>query len=97
MVIAFIWVLHIIFVLYVFYKKWKTENIASAFQNLFLIILLFAVGWSILELIVKLFMENEGFGNGFDRNTFVLSLLTICEFFFYKKYYAGITATGKGK
>lgn len=87
MITAFIFFLHLLFLLVVFTKKWQEEGLSSGFINLALIGTLFAVGWTVTGLIAKLVMEPEGFGIYYDRDTFSLTLLTIAEFFFYKFYY----------
>ena len=87
MIIAFIFFAHLIFALVIFTKKWQEENISTAFLNIALIGILFAVGWSITGIIVKLIMEPQGLGTFFDRDTFSLLLLTIGEYFFYRIYY----------
>ncbi len=92
MVIAFIFLIHIIFTGYVFYKKWKYDSSSSAFIDLVLIIIIFSVGWSVSTMIVKIFWEPEGFGKYFDRNTIALTLLTIGEFFFYRIYFKDLNS-----
>lgn len=87
MITAFIFFVHLIFSLVIFSKKWQDDNLASAFQNITLIWILFAVGWTITGMIAKIFMEPKGLGMQFDRDTFALTLLTIAEYFFYKFYY----------
>ena len=87
MIIAFIFFIHLIFALIIFTKKWQEENLSSAFLNVGLIGVLFAVGWSIAGIISKLIMEPKGFGLYYDRDTFSLTLLTIGEYFFYRIYY----------
>ena len=81
----------------IFTWKWQKEGIPAGFLNLALILILFAVGWTITGLIAKLLMEPKGLGFYYDRDTFSLSLLTIAEFFFYKIYYKETTANDKGK
>ncbi len=87
MIIAFIFFIHLIFALVIFTKKWQEENTSTAFLNIALIGILFAVGWSITGIIAKLIMEPQGLGTFFDRDTFSLLLLTIGEYFFYRIYY----------
>jgi uncharacterized membrane protein YhdT len=87
MITAFIFFAHLIFALVVFTKKWQDENLSSGFQNIALIGILFAVGWTITGIVAKLVMEPKGLGMQFDRDTFSLAMLTIIEFFFYKFYY----------
>ncbi len=87
MISAFIFFIHLVFALFVFTKKWQSDNLKSGFLNLGLIAVLFAVGWSITGIIAKVVMNSKGLGLYFDRDTFSLTLLTIGEFFFYRIYY----------
>ena len=87
MIIVFIFIVHFIFVVLIFIKKLKNESLSSAFLNITLIIILFAIGWSLTSVVSKWIMEPEGFGKFFDRDTFSLTLLTFAEFFFYRIYY----------
>jgi hypothetical protein len=87
MLTAFIFAAHLIFALYIFTKKWQDENLKGAFLNVTLIMILFTVGWTIATMIAKIFMEPEGLGIQYDRDTFALTILSITEFFFYRLYY----------
>jgi uncharacterized membrane protein YhdT len=104
MISALIFSTHLVFISVIFTKKWQDESIGSAFTNLALIIILFAVGWSISTSVVKLIIDSKGFGIQFDSDTISLTLLTIAEYFFYKFYYSeskiedeSATEDGKGK
>jgi len=96
MISAFIFFAHFIFILLIFTWKWQNDGISSAVMNVSLILILFAVGWTITGMIAKLFMEPKGLGLYYDRDTFSLTLLTIIEFFFYKIYYNHSTEVDKG-
>jgi len=87
MISAFLFFVHLIFLLVIFTKKWQTESVSSGLTNSALIIILFSVGWSVTGMLAKFLMEKEGFGLYFDRDTFSLALLTIAEFFFYRFYF----------
>lgn len=87
MITAFIFFIHFIFALVIFTRKWQEERLSSAFLNLGLILILFAVGWTLTSLLAKVLMEPEGLGIYFDRDTFSLSVLTIMETGFYRIYY----------
>jgi len=87
MIAGLIFFVHFIFILVIFSKKWQNESLSSAFTNAILIIILFAIGWSLTTFITKLFIDTKGFGIYFDRDTLSLSLLTIAEYFFYKMYF----------
>lgn len=90
MITAFIFFAHYIFTLIIFTKKWQDENLSGGIQNIGLIGVLFAVGWTITTMVAKIFMEPEGLGIFYDRDTFALTLLTIAEYFFYRLYYKNI-------
>ncbi len=87
MIVGLIFFLHFIFILTIFSKKWQDESITSGITNTFLIIILFAIGWSLTTFLTKLIISPKGFGIYFDRDTISLTLLTIGEYFFYKMYY----------
>lgn len=96
MISAFIFFAHFIFLLIIFTWKWQKEGISGALLNISLILILFAVGWTLTGMIAKFLMEPKGLGLYYDRDTFSLTLLTIIEFIFYKIYYKQPTADGKG-
>ena len=87
MITAIIFFAHFIFTLIIFTKKWQDEGLSAAWMNVGLIVILFAVGWTVTGMIAKILMEQEGLGIHFDRDTFSLTLLTIMEVFFYRFYY----------
>ena len=88
MITAIIFFAHFIFTLIIFTKKWQDEGLSAAWMNAGLIVILFAVGWTVTGMIAKILMEQAGFGIHFDRDTFSLTLLTIIEAFFYRFYYS---------
>jgi formate hydrogenlyase subunit 3/multisubunit Na+/H+ antiporter MnhD subunit len=87
MISALIFSAHLVFILIIFTIKWQNESLSTAFTNLALIIVLFAVGWSIATAVVKIFIDSKGFGIQFDADTISLAILTIVEYFFYRFYY----------
>ncbi len=87
MLFAIIFIAHFIFALIVFIKKYKSDGLSTAGMNLVLIVILFAVGWTVTTMISKLLMDQEGFGTEFNRDAFSLTLLTIIEIIFYSYYY----------
>jgi len=97
MIIVIIFLLHIIFIGVILYKKTKKESFGSSLIDLALIIVLFSVGWSLSAMFVKIFFSPVGFGKYFDRDSIALSFLTIVEFFFYKFYYKDLFTTSSGK
>ena len=97
MISAFIFFAHFIFLLIIFTWKWQNDGTSSAIMNVSLILILFAVGWTITGMIAKLVMEPQGLGLYYDRDTFSLTLLTIIEIVFYNIYYKTSTANDKEK
>ena len=97
MVIAFIFLIHVFFIIYIVFKKWKKESFGSAFIDLSLMIILFSVGWSISTMVCKIFFDPIGFGKYFDRNTISIFVLSVAEFFFYRFYYKNLFSTGVEK
>ncbi|MBT8383099.1 MAG: hypothetical protein HKO83_07975 [Ignavibacteriaceae bacterium] len=98
MIAAAIFFIHFLFATIIFTKKWQDDGLSSAFLNVALILILFAVGWTITSLLAKFIMEPEGLDLYFDRDTFSLTLLTFGESVFYKKYYKEpATASDKEK
>lgn len=98
MISALIFTGHLIFILFIFTKKWQEETLQSAFINTGLIILLFSVGWSITTMLLKTIIDQEGFGIHLDRDALSLILLSCAEYFFYKFYYSDNTIeVDKGK
>jgi hypothetical protein len=95
MISAFIFFAHFIFILLIYTWKWQRDGISGAIMNISLILILFAVGWTITGMIAKFVMEPKGLGLYYDRDTFSLTLLTIIEFFFYRIYYNRPTADDK--
>lgn len=93
MIISIIFFVHLLFSLIIFTIKWQEEKLSTAFLNIALIAILFAVGWSIASVIAKAVMEPKGLGIYFDRDTFSLTLLTIGEYFFYRLYYKPVETT----
>ena len=101
MITAFIFLAHFLFALIIFTKKWQEENLSTAFLNLGLIGILFAVGWSVVGIATQNLINPKGLGIYFDRDAITLTILSIAEFFFYKFYYKEdkniITEAGKEK
>jgi hypothetical protein len=98
MISGLIFAIHIVFMIFIFTKKWQEENLSYAFLNVGLIIILFTVGWSVSGMLLKIFIDPEGFSLELNRDTLSLILLTIVEYFFYRFYYKDdFTASDKEK
>lgn len=97
MIDSLIFFAHVLFILIIFTKKWQNENLSTAFLNVGLIGIFFAVGWSLTNVLASLVMEPQGLGIFFTRDTFSLSILSIAEFFFYRMYYKDINNEESGE
>lgn len=89
MVNVFLYAIHAIFFMYILYTRIKRESLSDGLLNAALMIIFFTVGYAIFDFITKFFMETEGFGKDFTRDTMNLVLLSIVEFFFYRFYFFG--------
>ncbi len=108
MIAAFIFILHIILIIYAFIR-FKKEGIGEGFLAVAFIAIIFAVGWTIATIITNLLFSvswiekwywqpvNTWFmariRKEFSRDTISLLMLTICEIIFYYFFFI----TGKGK
>ena len=94
MIFVIIFITHFIFALIIFIKKYKSDGLSTAGMNLVLIVILFAVGWTVTTMFSKLLIDQEGFGAEFNRDAFSLTLLTVIEIIFYSYYYRPIFTEG---
>lgn len=90
MVSAFLFYIHILFMLIIFTKKWQTESLSTAFLHVALIGLIFSIGWSITGMVATALFAADDLSFYFDRDAFSLTLLTLLEFFFYRFFYNDI-------
>jgi len=79
---------HFIFLVFIFIKFFREENLSSALLNVIFILVIFAVGWTFWAFIVNLIFTNPPQGKEINKDSVTLILLTISELFFYKIYYA---------
>lgn len=61
MIPVLIFFAHAIFAVWAFAKSYQTDGIVQAFLNIFFIIILFTVGWTISDLIVGFVVLSEGY------------------------------------
>ncbi|HGJ65368.1 TPA: hypothetical protein ENS27_08270 [bacterium] len=55
----------------------------EGFLGVLFLVLIFSVGWSISTFIMKIFVDEKGFGIWLDRDALSLVLLTVLEFLFF--------------
>lgn len=83
MITLFIFYIHTIVAVTAFTRRWQEEGVWEGILAVGFVALIFAVGWSMTTVVVQLFMEKEGFGVWFDRDTAALTLLTLLEGWVY--------------
>ena len=82
MKIVFIFYLHTVAAIYAFTKRWQDSNAGFGLLAVGLIVLVFFVGWTLTDSLLKLLIEKKGFGPLFDRDAMSLTLLTVLEIIF---------------
>ncbi|MBI5216256.1 MAG: hypothetical protein HY960_10935 [Ignavibacteriae bacterium] len=82
MIILFVFYLHTVAAIYSFTKRWQETNFIWGFLSVILIVLVFSVGWTLADSLLKLVIEKPGLGPMFDRDAMALSLVTIIEILF---------------
>ena len=87
MIPLIVFYLHIVAMATAFTRRWQEEGVAEGFLAIFLIALIFFVGWSMASFIMKLVMSREGFGVFLDRDAASLLLLTAGELLFAYFYF----------
>jgi uncharacterized membrane protein YhdT len=86
MITLFIFYAHTIAAVAFFTQRWQSSDWKEGLLGVGFLALIFSVGWSITTFLLKLVMEEKGFGRWFDRDTASLALLAIIEaiFFYYQ-------------
>lgn len=79
--------IHIVATAYIFTKRWQDEGKAEAFIAVGFMTVVFFVGWSVSTFILKLIIDQEGFGKLFDRDAMSLTLLALLEAGLYSMYF----------
>ena len=83
MITLFIFYIHVVAAVVIYTKRWQEENWKEGLLAVGFLALIFSVGWSISTFILKLLMEEKGFGIWFDRDAASLTLLLILESIFF--------------
>lgn len=89
MIALIIFYIHIIAIVAAFTHQFQKEGLGGGMLTVGFFGIIFAVGWSIATLILKLVIAEEGFGIMLDRSVLSLMLLTAAEAVFYHYYYRG--------
>ena len=95
MIPLLVFYVHVVGIVTVFTKRWQQEGLGEGLLSVFFTGLIFFVGWSISSFIMKLFMNQQGLGPWFDRDSASLLLLTLAEAVFYYFYFKEKSPEGK--
>ncbi|MBV6477894.1 MAG: hypothetical protein HGGPFJEG_00639 [Ignavibacteria bacterium] len=93
MIIAVIYFIHVIFIVYAFAKSYQSDGWLQAFLNIGFIITLFAVSLTVCELIVGIFIPDAGYTLKMPGNQVLLFFMKISGF--YSQQGTQITLTPK--
>jgi len=83
MVTLFVFYIHVVAAVTMFTKRWQEDGLKEGFLGVLFLVLIFSVGWSISTFIMKIFVDEKGFGIWLDRDALSLVLLTVLEFLFF--------------
>ncbi len=71
---------HTVFLAWAFAKSFQNDGLVQAFLNVFFIIILFTVGWTLSDLVVGLFISASGYEIAVPANKAALFFLKITGF-----------------
>ena len=83
MITLFVFYIHVIAAVAVYTKLWQESDWKEGLLAVGFVILIFGVGWSMSTFILRLFMNEKGFGLWLDRDALSLLLLALMEGVFY--------------
>ncbi|MCK5571616.1 MAG: hypothetical protein KAJ12_02600 [Bacteroidetes bacterium] len=83
MIALVVFYLHTVAITAGFTKRWQEEGLGEGLLAVFFMALIFFVGWSITSFVMKLLIDQQGFGTWLDRDALSLLLLTVAESVFY--------------
>lgn len=83
MITLFIFYVHVVAAVVLFTKRWQEGDWKEGLLAVGFLVLVFSVGWSITTFILKVFIDEKGFGVWFDRDAMSLVLLLVMESVFF--------------
>jgi hypothetical protein len=83
MVTLFVFYIHTIAAVSIFTKRWQESGWGDGILGVGFLALIFSVGWSISTFLLKLIIDEKGFGIWLDRDALSLLLLTVMEAIFF--------------
>ncbi|MBI1807794.1 MAG: hypothetical protein HYR76_12160 [Ignavibacteria bacterium] len=83
MITLLIFYIHTIAAVTVYTRRWQESDWKEGLLAVGFLVLIFGVGWSMSTFVLKLFVNEKGFGLWLDRDALSLLLLTVMEGVFY--------------
>ena len=83
MVTLFVYYLHTVAAAALFTKRWQETDWKEGILGVGFLALVFGVGWSMSTFVLKLIVDEKGFGVLFDRDALSLLLLVAVEALFF--------------
>lgn len=83
MVTLFVFYIHVIAAVAVYTKRWQEADWKEGLLAVGFVVLIFGVGWSMSTFVLKLFVNEKGFGLWLDRDAISLLFLSVMEGVFY--------------
>lgn len=87
MIPLLVFYVHIVALSSVFTHRWQEDGVGEGVLAVLFMALIFFVGWGISSFVLKLVVDQAGFGPGLDRDALALGLLTIAEGAFYYVFF----------
>jgi len=79
MIALFIFYLHAVAAATLFTTSWQEEGLKGGMVSVGFLALIFSAGWPMATIVLKLFVQQAGFGPWLDRDALSLVLLTALE------------------
>ncbi len=83
MITLFVFYIHTIAAVIIFTKRWQESGWGDGILGVGFLTLIFSVGWSISTFLLKLVIDEKGFGIWLDRDALSLLLLACMEAVFF--------------
>ncbi len=83
MITLFVFYIHIVAAVVLFTKHWQDGDWKEGLLSVGFLSLVFSVGWSISTFILKILIDEKGFGVWLDRDALALTLLLLIESVFF--------------
>jgi hypothetical protein len=87
MIPLLVFYLHVVGIAAMFTRHWQEEGWTGGVLAALFMLVVFFVGWSISSFLMKLILEEQGFGWYLDRDAASLLLLTLGELVLYYFYF----------